>query len=264
MNEGARILVACDLDPAGDQAIKTAEAWARKYNAPLTILHSTSGRTTREHVVDRVRELTGREHDVRVTDGAPAEDILETARELSAELIVLGGRAAHGTARVLGSVAERVVAHATVPVLIARADPTLPHILAATDFSEPSLPAVAAAHEIARRFGAPITLLHCVPREQAYTAVDALAAPEGANPEVLSAARARLRAICETSSEHDSSRVVVGDPAESIVQVAEEQHASLVVVASHGRTGLARLVIGSVAEKVLREAPCSVLVVRRR
>jgi nucleotide-binding universal stress UspA family protein len=262
MKNGARILVACDLDAAGDQAIATANAWALKYQGSVTVLHA-SERALRGELAERVQRVAGRELDVRVTAGAPAHDILAIARELSVDLIVLGGRHAHGTARVLGSVAERVVAHASSPVLIARSEPAAPHVLAATDFSDASLPAVSAAHAIVRTFGAPITLVHCVPRNEPYTAVDALANREGADAEEISAARKRLREMCESSPEHDTSRVVVGEPAEAIVRLAEEVHASLVVLASHGRTGVARLMLGSVADKVLRDAPCSVLIVRR-
>jgi nucleotide-binding universal stress UspA family protein len=262
MKNGARVLVACDLDPAGDQAIATASAWALRYSGSVTVLHA-SDRAVRDELVERVKRIAGREVEVRITDGAPVDDILAVARELAVDLIVLGGRQAHGTARVLGSVAERVVAQATAPVLIARAEPAAPHILAATDFSDASLPAVSAAHAIARVFAAPITLVHCVARNEPYTAVDALANREGADAEEISTARRRLREMCESSPEHDTSRVVVGEPAEAIVRLAEEVHASLVVIASHGRTGIARLVLGSVADKVLRDAPCSVLIVRR-
>jgi nucleotide-binding universal stress UspA family protein len=76
--------------------------------------------------------------------------------------------------------------------------------------------------------------------------------------EVVSRAEELLRASGLTVE----SRVLQGDPRETLVEEAREQHADLIVVGSHGRTGLERLVMGSVASHVVTHAPCSVLVVR--
>lgn len=268
MKTNATILVATDLGVAGDQAIETGDAWRKRYDGKMIVLHVTAQAKQHDEaharLLERVRAHTRDERaEVRVVDGASADRILAVAEEVSADLIVLGGREASGTRWIFGAVAERVVSRAHVPVLVARPDgASPPHILAATDFSEPSLPAVAAAHEIAKRFAAPVTIVHCIEPEAEYSALSAVANHEGADTETISAARARLREICEHSEEHDTSRVVVGEPAASIVKLADQLPASLIVVASRGRSGVARMVLGSVAARLSRDARCSVLVVR--
>lgn len=292
MQKHAKILVGTDLGPAGDQAIETAHAWCQKFEGTLVVMHAIGARTPVDplfpqrhqgraldalelqravfvHIEERVRKLTGREpgtFEVRVVEGAAAEQILAVAHELSADLVVLGGRTAGGTRWVFGSVAERVVTYADLPVLVARPDTAPPHIIAATDFSEPSLPAVAAAHELSHALGAKATIVHCVERDTTYSAIHSFAhqATDGADPDEIAAAHKRLREISDASPDHDPARVVVGDPAEAIVALAETLPATVIVVASRGRTGLARLMLGSVAGRVVRHAPCSVYVVRLR
>ena len=60
----------------------------------------------------------------------------------------------------------------------------------------------------------------------------------------------------------DEETVIMGDPVSTIIRVAEEEHVDLIVMGTHGRTGLAHALLGSVAEKVVRKAPCPVLTVR--
>jgi nucleotide-binding universal stress UspA family protein len=89
-----------------------------------------------------------------------------------------------------------------------------------------------------------------------------LSNPSGVDRDTVAAARSRLAEMCNVSPEDDSARIVLGEPGVAIVSLAEELPASLVVVASHGRTGFKRLILGSVAAHVAREAACSVLIVR--
>lgn len=185
-----------------------------------------------------------------LVEGRAAEQLLAAADEIGADLVVLGGRDAGETRWVLGSVAESVVTRAKMPVLVARNYKGSGGIVAATDFSEPSLPAVRAGHALSRALGQKVTLVHCMPK--------------GTSDADVAAARARLHEICELSPEDDEARVVLGPPAESLVSVADEVDASIVVVASSGKSGLQRFRLGSVAESVVRSARCSVLVVRLR
>ena len=73
-----------------------------------------------------------------------------------------------------------------------------------------------------------------------------------------------LKNVCphdsDISFEH---RLVMGDPASEIVRVAKEEHPELIVLGTHGRTGLSRILMGSVAEAVVRHAPCPVLIYRQ-
>jgi nucleotide-binding universal stress UspA family protein len=139
-------------------------------------------------------------------------------------------------------------------------------ICCATDFSEPARLALLKAAELARRLDADLELLHVhtlppgVGADMLVTPADlgeaALAEPEKAMASWRDEAeRLAGRAV--------GSTVVAGDSAGEIVRIARERAIDLVVVGTHGRTGLRRFVLGSVAERVVREAPCAVLVVRR-
>lgn len=295
MKPNARILVATDLGEAGDQAIQTGDVWAKRHGGALIVMHVVPDRLRHdplfpqrqlgralettdlearagEAIDARVRELTGRSEDqfeVRVTEGSPAERILEVADEVSADMVVLGGRAPGGKRWVFGSVAERVVTHAEMPVLVARPTQDTKLVLAATDLSEPSLPAVDAAKVVAKAAGAKLSIVHVVdaphPSEVAFTAVGASsAAREDVVRDEIEAARTRLRDVMGASEVETEVRVVVGEPSEAIVDLADDLDPDVLVVASRGRTGLSRLLLGSVAARVLRHAPCSVLVVRLR
>lgn len=139
-------------------------------------------------------------------------------------------------------------------------------ILCAVDFTTTSQRALELAADVARRHRSQLTIAH-VYEAPAVSAADVLVAP----PELLSEAvretereleRCRARAQ-ELSDRPTRAALLKGAPAEAIVQWAREHPCDLIVVATHGRSGLKRMVLGSVAEKVVRTAPCSVLVARQ-
>jgi nucleotide-binding universal stress UspA family protein len=87
--------------------------------------------------------------------------------------------------------------------------------------------------------------------------------PEAERSELREAAQTTLRTLLEAAGAEGDVAVLLGPPAEALVDHATKIGASLVVVATHGRTGLSRITLGSVAEGVAKHAPCSVLAVRR-
>jgi nucleotide-binding universal stress UspA family protein len=136
------------------------------------------------------------------------------------------------------------------------------------DFSRASRFAMETASELALRFGGDLTLLHVVEQLPRPVASDTLASP----PEILeltgfelerTLAEWRDEAACIATRPVDYS-LVHGDPATEIARFAGEGWFDLVVMGTHGRTELEHAILGSVAEKVVREAPCPVLVVRPR
>jgi nucleotide-binding universal stress UspA family protein len=132
-------------------------------------------------------------------------------------------------------------------------------VLHPTDFSERSWNALQLACALARDYHARLVLLNVVPRP-------IVAFGEGVvppDPEVLSqTARDQLDGLArQCNGVEVERRVEDGDPAELILSVAEEAHADLIVMGTHGRTGLRRLIMGSVAEHVARRARCPVLTV---
>lgn len=134
-------------------------------------------------------------------------------------------------------------------------------ILHPTDFSEPSKAAWQMACALARVYGARLVALHVVyPVTVAYGEV----IPTEAVEQQVASGRDALEQLQPTEVGLTvEKRLETGDPVEVILRVAQELPADLIVVGSHGRTGLARLLMGSVAEQIVRKAPCPVLVVKR-
>lgn len=213
----------------------------------------------------------------QVRRAAPAEAILAYADEHDADLIVMGTRGRQGVDRFLNaSVAEEVVRRASCPTLTVRtggegeaAEAARPaeHVLVPVDFSENARLQVAHAAALAEGSGAALHLLHII--EEAvfptFYGVDAGAPPASA---VVARTETALQELADSLAPvippgtPVRTHVRTGHPAPGVVAFAEEHACALIVVATHGRTGLERFLMGSVAEQVVRTAPCPVFTVR--
>jgi nucleotide-binding universal stress UspA family protein len=296
MKLGSKVLVATDLSEAADEAIRQGHERAREGGGELVVCHvvpdllrsnplfpqrageEMAGLLETEQqaakaVELRVVALTGRPLDgfrLIVESGAPDAGIVRAADEVRATLVVVSSRGTTGLDRaLLGSVASRVVRYAHCPVLVARPHEKTGRILAATDFSDPALPAVAAAVEDARARAARLTLLHSI--DVFPNPAIGWGAPFGAAwvvppkelvAEVRKSAESALQGTLQRFGVEGDILAVEGDAASAILEAARTLPAELLVLATRGRTGIARMVLGSVAEKVIAAAPCSVLAVR--
>jgi len=135
-------------------------------------------------------------------------------------------------------------------------------ILVATDGSESAMPAIEEGFRLAERCAAKLIILAVVelyPETEyeafAPTLLDTIQAGHEKHLAALKDRAKREKIQCETKV------VTMGEPYLAIVEEAEEQHADLIVMGSHGRTGLKRLLMGSVTSRVIGHAPCKVLVV---
>ena len=208
----------------------------------------------------------------KVLRGRVADAIIDDARDFRADVVIVGSRG-HGTiaSLLLGSVSSEVVDQAPCPVLVARRA-NLSRVVFATDQS----PSAQAAEAVLARSpifaGVPIHVMSVADVVGPWTtgiaptmdemvletyAAD-LREAKAEHKQIATEAAARLR---------DSGRAVdvevrVGDAAEEIIAVVEQQRADLVVLGSRGRTGLTRLLLGSVARNVLSGCTASVLIVR--
>jgi universal stress protein A len=140
-------------------------------------------------------------------------------------------------------------------------------ILVPCDFSEHAEYAFTWAFGLAEKQGAKLILMHAVPLLSRVAYPDALALVDlpKMEAELIADAEKRLREFAAakgTSAVTIETRAVVGDPVWEICQMAEQEQVDLIVMGSHGRTGLAHVLLGSVAERVVRHAPCPVLVAR--
>ena len=203
--------------------------------------------------------------------GRASTAIVDAAREVGADLVVLGSRG-HGTieAMLLGSVSAEVVDHSPVPVLVARSD-RMDRIVLAWDGSAYA----ARAAELLRWpifARSSITVVSVAQPEIPWWSGFAGAGAPGIVPLYVEAAAASRREHDRLASAMASelqaaglsatAELRSGDPAEELVGAARASSADLVVLGTHGRTGLTRLVLGSVARNVLHHASCSVLITK--
>jgi nucleotide-binding universal stress UspA family protein len=201
---------------------------------------------------------------------SPGDAIVERATEHDVDLVVMGTHGRRGMDRLLsGSVSEEVVRRAPCPVftVLARDDgygPQIDRVLAPVDLSDQSQLVLDHAVALAESYAAPLDLLHVV-EEAAYPNVYGLDPLTPSQPNVQDRAREALETLAsevDLRTDPVNVHVLAGNAARDIVEFAEENAADLIVMATHGRTGLERFLIGSVAEKVVRRAPCPVFTLK--
>lgn len=210
-----------------------------------------------------------------VREGYPAEEVRKYAANHQIDLVVLGTHGHRGLSHLLlGSVAEKTVRMVSCPVLTVHAgnttDETIPtqislrRILVATDFSPAASRARDFAISLAAKFGAEIHLLHVVEPPAPIPAPDGLwIRPPDVTPTYVDDA---LRAIADNIKGLElgpNIQVVpaakIGYPVEAITQYIPAHEIDLIVLGTQGHRGLAHLILGSVAEKIVRLATCPVL-----
>jgi nucleotide-binding universal stress UspA family protein len=187
------------------------------------------------------------------TSGSAYEGILEEAGETQPDLIIMGRHGYTGLTRLLmGSVTARVIGHSPVNVLVApRGVPlSFERLLIASDGSVFSEAAWTEALTLARTMGGALIGV-------------AVAASDRDIPTATEVVR-NLEAAADKEGLPLDTMIPMGRPEEGIVKAAEFKQASLIIVGSHGRTGLKRLLMGSVAERVIGHAKCPVLVVKKK
>jgi nucleotide-binding universal stress UspA family protein len=289
----AKVLAALDFGEPALEALRQARALAHGLGGTLAACHVLpatpdlsllfpkqgfigeadpvgDAQRTREALATHARSRLGLElGEVFIERGKAYAEIVRRAEAYGADFIVVGSHGRSGLARaVLGSVAENVARYAHCSVLVARPARTSGVVIAATDLSNPSVPAIVAGAEAARRSGARLVVVSAL--ELPVSMVPALgmigAIPALPPAELRQQTRDLLRSTIEQAMARvgvtGEARVLDDSPASEIVACAEELGAELVVVGTHGRTGLSRLALGSVAERVIRGAGCSVLAVR--
>ena len=284
-----RIVVPVDFSAHAQAACERAFVFAAASGSKVEILHaypppaSVLDVETPPHLLEQLRENEelafarfcaiydeqGREFERTFVERDPAEAIHSAARESDAGLIVMGSHGRRGMDRLLlGSVAERTLHGAPVPVLIVREDPeeatrSVRSILLATDFSEDAERAERWTACWSKRLGAEVEVIHAIRETSVLFAPYAVAGSSDFEGEMLEAATQRMeRVILRLEAQGISAKpkIVYGRPAESIVERAEATGAQMIVTGSRGYSTLRRFLVGSVAQRVVRHAPCSVLV----
>jgi nucleotide-binding universal stress UspA family protein len=287
-----KILCPTDFSPGAERALRTAARLANETGAELVIAHSWyippsaytleapfPGEVVQEIVDDAQRGLDTAVRQAaaagvtrvsgKLLTGAPWVEIVNALEQEACDLCVIGTHGRTGLSRILlGSVAEKVIRHAPCSTLAVRPDGELKpfsHALVPTDFSASAEHAVELATELVQPEGS-ITLLHIVELPVRFSGE--IWDPELAR-ELDKRAAVRLEQTAATLRTHGRHRVDVrtriGYPgAQALAALDADPAIDLVVMGSHGRTGIKRALLGSVAEKVVRHARCPVLVVRKR
>jgi len=294
-----KILIPTDFSRCAQQALPQALYLAEKYQAELHQLHAIVLHAEDPHnpafhfpnleeIHSRLKELASQKmlaeleaqqanlptiQSVQMRGITAAAVILEYAQDNDIDLIVMGTHGRRGLEHLLlGSVAEEVIRLASCPVLTIRekkqAMPVeaLKKILVPLDFSEYSQQALCYAKEIAIVFSARLQLLHVI-EETIHPSFYA----SGINsifklmPDIKAKTTTAMQNLLKETAgppvEADFN-ILEGRAARDIVQFAEENSSDLIVIATHGLTGIEHFLLGSVAEKVVRRAPCPVFTVK--
>jgi nucleotide-binding universal stress UspA family protein len=290
----AEILCPTDFSVFSSRALRHAIVLARRFHARVTVAHvlpllpdvgaplASRGLPSPELRAGAERELrefldaadtSGVELRTRLLDGDPWREILALARELPADLAVLGTHGTSGFERlVLGSVTSRLLGRLPCPVITVSHEEgrtwespgLVQRILCATDFSPAAVRAGALAVDLAQNLGAQLTLMHVIEAlpdldRPGHTPLPEQAAYRKALEED---ARTRLGAALPDSVVSGAKvdrRVAVGRAAAAILEASVATQADLIVLGTHGGGMLDRLLFGSTSERVVRGASCPVL-----
>lgn len=278
------IIVATDFSPRSDRALRRAILLGRERGAALVLAHVidddrqerlvTSQRLAAHDLLEEITASVRREDGVECTAmlafGAPDEAIIEAGIEAGADLIVMGPHRRQSLKDIfVGTTVERVIRKSPLPVLMTVAPPAgaYARAMVAVDLSENAAAAIDAVRRLELAKGSPTGVVHVfeAPAQglmlRASTTSDQLR-------EYIAGQRARASADLDVFLQHAGMRpdfrlIELADdtPARTIVSCAARTKADLLVIGTRGRTGLSRLVLGSVAEGVLRSSQIDVLTV---
>lgn len=279
------ILVPLDFSDVSAHALHSAEAVAKLYNGRITPFHSYMpvnelntpysfdiSSTPMEDYEQIEEALSNRLHEMSVSEidekylskpmvsmGNPAQSIVEHSKDFN--MIVMNTHGRTGFSRLfLGSVSEKVLRMAHIPVLIVNKERDLTNfnrILITTDFSEHSKQAFPIAREIAEKAGSTVELLHILNKD----ALD----PENPEESVISLREQRLKLLAKEEfhkiSDQIQTKVITSSdtPHETIYKYNLENPHDLIVMSTVGRTGIEYLMVGSTTANVVRHANSAVL-----
>lgn len=282
-----RVLFPTDLSEGAARAFPHAVALAHDHDADLHILNVISPGSTAETALPVSRptlndwlgtssKSKGPDLDVltiiqnQVEGDRPPEQITGYVEEQEIDLIVMGTHGRRGVQRMLlGSVTEEVVRKANCPILTVRTDveetpdQAIRQILVPVDFSNASKVAVRYASELAQTYGAQLDLLHVI-EEVVYPSAYGVEPAYLPTQEVRARVQNTLGEIAREDVGYENVQVSakVGYAPTTILDYIEDNDIDLVVIATHGRSRFDRILLGSVAERVIRQSPKPVFVVR--
>lgn len=236
-----------------------------------------------DDLVERVGLAGGVVAEAHLAVGPPDKEIVATAEDIGASLIVMGSRGLGGLRRsLLGSVSESVMRHAHCPVLVVRRElrreadagqaaeetsifPT--KILVATDGSPSSAHAVQEAADLAHETNSELHVAHVMPVSTLYSSADMVLAAgiplyDESRKKAERVLNEDVERVKEAGGMAAETHLLEGKPDAEVVALAEKIGAGLIVVGSRGLGALARTLVGSTSTSIVRHAHCPVMVIR--
>lgn len=285
------LMVATDFSAPAGAALAWARDLAKEHGARLIVIHTLevglpdvdylpregdAGGELQAAVGAKLEELVapivdaGIEVKLIVELGIASEAITRAVNEHKPDLLVVGNRGGGGFLRLLvGSTTQRLARRASCPVLTVHEDDkhrTTRTILVPTDFSRDAEAAAATASRLLHPAeSAKLVLVHAFHLPVEYTAYGAIPTTFHFREDVLGPTQERLEALAAKLARPGLEivcEVREGAPAEVVADLAKELNVDLIAMGTHGRSGLAHVLLGSTAERVLAIAPCPVLTVR--
>jgi len=279
------ILAATDFSARSDRAIRRAGLLAREHDARLMLLHVVDDdrperlvvaeMVTAQELLEKTAAtvLSGCRCEPKVVLGDPFDGIERVARESAAELIVMGAHRKQILRDIfVGTSIERVTRQSIAPVLMVNAEPSRSYKrgLFATDLSEHSAYALQVARDLAILPRGEVAVIHAfevfAKGKLSYAGVSAEKIAAHANQMAVSA-RSELAGFIaglDLDPKLHALRVKEGRAAGVIIEAAGETDADIVVMGTHGRTGLTKFLLGSVTEEIMSHLDRDVLVVPPR
>jgi len=276
-----RILAPLDGSELAETALPYVEYLAARTGAGvrlLTVVGSEAERAQASaYLLAKRDELRGRtvEASVAVVQDGEAETILAEADAWGANLIAMSTHGQSGVLRwVFGSVADKVLHGSPRPLLLVRSRPAgarpsevrIERILVPLDGSELSLSVLPYVEDVAKALGASLVLFNAVIPLDIYPAAEMTPARVGSIiDDLVAQAQSFLSAVekeCEGRGVKARSVATIGFPVDEIARVAMEVGAGLIALATHGRSGVNRWIMGSVADGVVRRSALPCLMVR--
>jgi nucleotide-binding universal stress UspA family protein len=278
-----RILVATDFSTRSDRAIRRGTLLAKETGARLHLVHvvdddqpsriveaeRTAADSLLNDLVQAIRTADGLDCDALIVEGDPFEGIARAAKDMASDLVVIGPHRRQVLRDMfLGTTAERTIRFSSQPIIMANGVPAGPyrHILVAVDFSECSGDALRAVRHLGIDTGAAVSVVHVFDPIAAGIRTGAASADSLKDYLAEEAERAsrELSSFLADAKCEFAGRFVKqaqSSTANTICKAAQEASADLLVVGTHGRTGLGQILLGSVAQDVLRTATIDVLAV---
>ena len=284
MLQPTKILVPTDFSKYSDKALRQAVDIAQEYKSKVHVLHVVREKMSHEiddygltahsvrqmeadmirgarkklqREIDKFPQTKELEVSSEAVIGDPSEEILKAQAEKVIDLIVISSLGRTGLAKYfIGGVARNVLKGSTCPVLLTKEDMLRPtKILVPTDFSEYSDKALKQGLDIGKQYNAKVFLLHVIPTGAQQSGTDAIA-------RARESMKQQLDKFPRSKEVEVITDVREGTSYEAILEEETNKEIDLIVIASLGRTGIAKYLIGSVARNVLKGAKCPVLLTK--